>query len=42
MIALSAHKNDCNMSDIINSIKAKLWPSLDDADEHLQLISANL
>jgi len=42
MIALSTHKNDCNMSDIINSIKTKLWPSLDDDDEHLQSISANL
>jgi len=32
-IALSAHKNDRNMSDILDSIKARLWPSPDDKDE---------
>jgi len=41
-IALSAHKNDRDMSAILDSIKARLWPSPDDAKAHLRSFSANL
>jgi len=41
-IALSAHKNDCDMSNILTSLRNWLWPSPDDANGDLHLFSANL
>ncbi len=41
-ITLSAHRNDRDMSDVIKSIRARLTPSPEDAEEANHSPSANL